>query len=228
MKIGCSTWCLGKMNLEEKLRLIRKAGFELVEAGPGDFPFHGDREWMRGLLLKNALKLHSYHSRDSLDREDAEKRRTAILNLREEVKLTSSLGGRIVVVHPVGAEDEEVAKALTREALDEVLPLAQEEGILLCLENLPAGLRLEGIYSVLCEYESPSLRFVLDVGHVFKAYGDGNRVLHEWIYRLKDYLVHLHAEDTGPDGEGHLSPGDGTTDWKQLLTDLSNIHFSGC
>jgi sugar phosphate isomerase/epimerase len=134
---------------------------------------------------------------------------------------------------------DEHREALFR-SLDELLPLAEELAITICLENLVRPLSTaDDLISYMKKYASPHLGVCLDVGHAnLKEQGvlhPDSDVIPAWEIaglqvcweknipeRLQPYIVNCHVHDNGGVGDDHDLPGTGTIDWKRTVPILLN------
>jgi len=134
---------------------------------------------------------------------------------------------------------EEHREALFR-SLDELLPLAEELNITICLENLVRPLSTaDDLVSYMKKYDSPHLGVCLDVGHAnLKEKGErhpDSEVLPAWAAaglpvrwerdiaeKLQPYIVNCHIHDNSGIGDDHDLPGKGDIDWKRIVPIILN------
>ena len=134
---------------------------------------------------------------------------------------------------------EEHREALFR-SLDELLPLAEELGITICLENLVRPLSTaDELISYMQKYDSPHLGVCLDVGHAnLKEKGElhpDSIVTPAWAVaglpvrwekeiaeKLQPYIVNCHVHDNSGVADDHDLPGKGDIDWRRIVPVLLN------
>ena len=148
---------------------------------------------------------------------------------------TFHVGSKYYQKHSV----DEHRDALYR-SLDELLPLAEKLGVVICLENLIRPLSTaDELISYMKKYNSPYLGVCLDVGHAnLKEQGQqhpdssvpaawevaGLKVKWEQNIpeRLQPYVVNCHIHDNTGIGDDHNLPGSGTIDWKRIVPLILN------
>lgn len=129
---------------------------------------------------------------------------------------------------------DEHREALYR-SLDELLPLAEELNITICLENLVRPLSTaDDLVSYMKKYDSPHLGVCLDVGHAnLKEKGEqhpDSEAVPAWAVAglpvrwekniaetLQPYVVNCHIHDNNGVGDEHDLPGRGNIDWGRIV-----------
>ncbi|MBC7121310.1 MAG: sugar phosphate isomerase/epimerase [Candidatus Methanosuratus sp.] len=155
-------------------------------------------------------------------------RQLSIELVKESVDHARELGALLVVMHPGsfqpvsrGAPDADWA--LNFASLSEIREYAAQEGVNLCLENMPAGTRLffQSPQDFLrASEEGLDFDLTLDVGHA-----NTKGTLREFLALLKGRIRHLHLHDNMGSRDEHLPVGRGTVDWGLLKreVDLSSM-----
>jgi sugar phosphate isomerase/epimerase len=166
-----------------------------------------------------SFDLADHHERR---REEA---RDAILASARALK---QLGGRIVVAHPsdltrhgadIGAHLDHAAAGLRAVALacrDEGLQLAIESP----LPHLIGGHPDE--FDFIVRHVGDAAGVCLDTGHVSLG-----RAWRRFMDVAAGRLVHVHASDNHGQFDDHLPPGEGSIDWREILTSLRDARFAG-
>lgn len=115
---------------------------------------------------------------------------------------------------------------LTVEAFRFLSTVAAREGVTLALENLDRsphlGRRLgslDDIEAILREVSSPQLKACLDLCH---AFGTDPA---DWLKRLGDRVVNIHASDAQHHANEHLPIGQGSIDWPHVARELIRIGY---
>jgi L-ribulose-5-phosphate 3-epimerase len=109
----------------------------------------------------------------------------------------------------------------------EILPVAQECGIVLAIENVWNGFLLGAIEyaNYVKGFSSPSVSACFDVGNVIFGRPEG------WIEVLGDHITSLHLKDFRFEKErsrfGLAKIGEGDIDWGKVRAALERIDFSG-
>ena len=125
-----------------------------------------------------------------------------------------------------------------RAALDEVLPVAEELGVVICLENIFKPLNtVDDILTLIKEFPSPCLGACYDSGHAnimehgisdpeciahdrFGKWGLPVPWEHDVLDRLLPYIVNCHLHDNHAAKDEHDLPGTGTVNWSAVFTKL--------
>ncbi len=143
------------------------------------------------------------------------------------------LGGDRMVMHPVMAQgridvDHDSLKAVNRAFFLRLCEVGRENGVVICLENMPFPCQclarprqtLEFVKTLNSEW----FRVCLDTGHcavLGLSAGDAVRLIG------KDYLWVLHVHDNDGLRDRHLPPYDGVLDWDDFSDALAEIDFDG-
>jgi len=126
-------------------------------------------------------------------------------------------------------EAQNKATELSRQAVDELIPVAAREGVIIALENVWNNLW------VLPPFAAAFVRSFDDAW--VKAYFDlGNHVryapVEEWLKTLSRSIVKLHikdfAIDRGKKNDGDFVPiGKGSIDWKSVRKAIDGVNYNG-
>ena len=164
--------------------------------------------------------------RYTLQLADADARRFATEYAAEWIRKAGHAGFRHAVIHPSGEpiEDADRAEAMkrSRDALEALARIANEAGIVLCVENLPRTCLAKN---------STELLELLSVDDGLRACFDTNHLLNEptfdFMRAVGDRIVTLHLSDYDFVNERHWLPGDGQIDWRGLMRTLDEIGYGG-
>lgn len=105
------------------------------------------------------------------------------------------------------------------ESLQALLPVIQETGVQLALENLPTW---EAIPSeleaeqLMKRFHAAGVRLWWDLGHAQIRENLGFINATRWLNRLTPWIAGLHIHDVAPPGQDHLMPPRGQIDFKAL------------
>ena len=103
--------------------------------------------------------------------------------------------------------------SLLRETLDSLLPVCEETGIILALENGRESFEaFRKIEQIVKNYRHPNLGTCFDCGHA-NSYGGGVRNLLEV---MKNNIVTCHLHDNYGVHDDHNPPGQGNINWQEL------------
>ena len=166
-------------------------------------------------------------------------RRQMIARQKLNLRLVGEMGVDTCTFHPgsgfcEGHSLEEHREALFR-SLDELLPVAQELGIVICLENGLTPLNsAEALVSYMRKYDSPHLGVCFDTGHanlkeqgelhpdspvpeVWKRYGVPVKWEKHIAEQLQPWIVNCHLHDNYGVRDDHDLPGRGNIDWPRIV-----------
>lgn len=121
------------------------------------------------------------------------------------------------------------ATKYAREAVEELIPVAASEGVIIGLENVWNNLWVKPDFAAafIRSFSSPWVKAYFDIGnHVRYARAE------EWIAALADQIVKLHIKDFKIDraakNEGtFVRIGDGSIDWKSVRRAIESARYSG-
>jgi len=107
-----------------------------------------------------------------------------------------------------------------KESIDRILPIAEECGVVIGLENredldeLPLD---ESMPELLEEYkDSPWLGFWYDPGHAQEKHDYGMQRPEEILEQCGPHLAGVHFQDYDEQGHGHQAPGTGVVDFEPI------------
>lgn len=158
-----------------------------------------------------------------------------VAEMKKAIRGTACLGAKNFVIHPfmpTGAvdTDPDYTRSLNRRIFtEELLPLAEELGVTVCLENMPFEgqvlARPADTLAFVREIGHPNLKMCLDTGHV-AVFGLSPAEAVRMIG--KEYLAVLHVHDNDGRHDYHWWPCTGVVDWADFTAALAEIGFSGC
>ncbi len=219
MRIGISSLAAIGRPLEEVEQEMARfgVGAEVMCEAPHAWP--PPVAWSRN----NLLALHAPITGVNIASTNPGIREESLSQVLEAIREAARLGASGVVVHPGAPPYEELFprdRGLPHaiESLRRCAEAAQEVGLEIFMENLPAVALAEGMkpvgFSYGVEYEElrylfdsaahPALRLCLDLGHAYLA---GRKVL-EAMLADRD-VVHVHVSDNFGMRDDHAAWGDG-------------------
>jgi sugar phosphate isomerase/epimerase len=145
--------------------------------------------------------------------------------------LAKKLGSKSISIEPGGPVDlntfdRNVLAKIFRGSLQQILPVAEREGIKILIEPEP-NLLIENSKQFL-EFvhlmDSDLVKLNFDIGHFFCV----NEDLPKAIYKLSNYIEHFHIEDISIERiHKHLLLGEGVIDFKTVFKTIHDIGFEG-
>lgn len=213
-KICCSIGNLREFKFED----YDFEGYEFKAGAPGFKPNIIILSKLKEMFKGKDLSLHSQLSRIFSCNEkgypeflEAEKN-----ILRSEIIISKILGVKQINFHM--KETEFTAKEI--ESFNEIIDFAEKNGIEMVYENHVCS--EEVIFRVLENF--PRVNFCLDIGHLNVAIRKGKFEMNidEFLKKVKNRLVHIHAHNNYGERDEHNSLDNGNFDWKNLLEKLGD------
>lgn len=179
------------------------------------------------------IRIHQVHGPWPTNDTSAEKRQAKLAYMERAIRLTPVFGAQYLVLHPDmpfgwGKEPDSAFAWETNLALFRaLLPIAEEENVTLCIENMPmtahAISRTQRMYEFVQEIGHPRLGMCLDTGHA-NVFGDD---VGDAVRLIAPVLKVLHVHDNAGDRDNHLPPHAGTIHWDGFTAALKEIGFAG-
>lgn len=242
MKLGSTVGLFAGYG-EERYKKMKEMGFDYADYGiSGELGSKTEEEYEAMVLAEKALadeagvtiwQIHG-HWRYPPHDETEELREQRMGWMKRAIRLTSKIGCKNWVIHMMmpygpddsGFNDEEFLK-INLDFFRRLLPTAKENGVTICLENMPmkrltystTAKTLEIIHMI----DDENFKLCLDTGHeaVFgNSVGDAIRLAG------KDLQV-FHIHDNDGKGDRHWVPTTGVIDWNDVGAALKEIGFDG-
>jgi D-psicose/D-tagatose/L-ribulose 3-epimerase len=227
---------------DEACRSIRTLGYAGIEVAPftlAEFPNtipSGDRARYRRIIEEEGLTFVGLHwlmvSPKGLHvtTPDAALRARSWDHIRHLIDLCADLGDGGVMVfgspnqrNTTGGMTRERAKAVFAEELGRVAPHAEERGVRILVEALPAAQSdvinsLSEAVAIVEEIGSPAVRTMFDTHNAV----DEPAPHAELVRKYFDYIAHVHVNEM--DGR---EPGTGNYDFGEILSTLWELKYKG-
>jgi hexulose-6-phosphate isomerase len=226
----------GDATVLDKFRLLREVGFEGVDM-PAPSGLNADEVMAAreatGLLIHGVVD--SVHWSSPLSDPDPKVRAAGREALEQALRDCSRYHGTTVLLVPA-VVNQQVSYAdaweRSREEIAAVLPLAQELGVRIAIENVWNNFLLSPLEAAryVDEFQSPWIGWYFDVGNVVR-YGwpeQWVRILGKRILKLdiKEYS-RKKADDEGTWKGFDVELGEGDCNWPAVCGALRDIHYSG-
>ncbi len=153
--------------------------------------------------------------------------------MRRCIRATRLLGSRYFVIHPImpfgTTQDPEPERLfeMNREFFRELLPVAWENDVIICLENMPFKCLSLSTPAQILQFvqamDDPHFAICLDTGHsmVFGIQpGDAMRL-------MGSYVKVLHVHDNDGERDLHRAPFTGVVDWADFSAALREVGYNG-
>ncbi len=211
------------ISMEDKLRLIKNAGFDCVSLWGIDHEWTNEEELRRLSALAEELGLekeflHTPYDVTGYIFEYGEKGEAAYKVIENNVGLCSELGIPVCVVHITSWHHPEKLTKKGLERLEALARLAESRGVAIAAENIKHTFALEALEKI----DSPALGFCYDSGHrlCFEKEQDP-------LPRYASRLLTLHLHDNDASSDKHALPGDGKADWENIISLIDSSPYSG-
>lgn len=228
VKYGIYTWFGYVRPFEERLRMIKDAGFDSICTWWGDtfFSMDGKKELHAELAAKHDLVLEHahlpYHGYDALWTNSLNGTSLAATCCKS-IAAAADCGIRNLVMHPY--ENKRAVQNGDWQAffyyMDSFADTADRYGIRLAIENLD---ECRIVKRILKKYkERAPIGLCFDTGHGnINEPGDFSLLMEN---RDRVYALHLH--DNNGKTDQHLLPFEGSVNWGLFIKQLNKTAFSG-
>ena len=224
------------LSILEKFKLLQTLGFDGVEM---DSPSDLDRDEVIAARDETGLPIHgvvdSVHWRKTLSDPDPAVRAEGLDGLKTALDDAHAYGASTVLLVPaVVNKDVSYADAYQRsqEEIRKVLPMAQEHGVKIAIENVWNMFLLSPLEAAryIDEFESEWIGWYFDVGNVVN-YGWPEH----WIHTLGSRILKLDIKEYSREKRDNEGPyagfrvflGEGDCDWPTVTQALADIGYEG-
>ncbi|MGZ4931188.1 MAG: sugar phosphate isomerase/epimerase family protein [Halobacteriota archaeon] len=164
-------------------------------------------------------------------------RKASVSEIINSIHYASTLGCKLVVVHPGIIsyprslnEFERIAKENELDSFVQICETAEQRKLLVCVENMP---RLppafkeswtgDEMIKIVDACGSPYVQIALDVGHCNTT----DIPIPSIIKRFGTHIKHVHIHDNDGVREAHSIVGQGSVHWQSVIHALKNIGYNG-
>ncbi len=243
MKLATTTGDITQYGLShaDAIRILCRAGFRHIDVSfydldrqPSPFSEEGWESYTDGLLAladREGADFVQCHTPGCTNPFYKGKRATALYEATvRSLRVSARLGIRCAVIHAGWAEglSEDESFARNRAFLAQFIPVLEETGITLCVENstrvnMGEQYRFytgETLSRFLDEMNHPLIAAAWDVGH---AHLEGHN--YPDLIALGDRLAAVHIHDNGGGADDHILPFTGTIPMDEVLCGLMDNGF---
>lgn len=154
---------------------------------------------------------------------------TSLQLMKDSIEYTKEFDTKKLTLH-LGSVKKDKDRSLYVDeisiVLKELCEYASKYAMNVMIENMPGdgelGFSPDEILSIFEKVNMDNIKFILDTGH---AYVSGYP-LTEYVYKLKDYLYHMHFNDNNGTGDQHKRMHLGTIDFVSLFKSLDDIGYN--
>ena len=219
------------MPLADRFKLARDCGFDGVEAYTMTDP--KEVEATHEASVKSGLKVHSImnqaHWSNPLSSADRETVRTSMEGMKTSLHNAHDLGAETVLLVPavVDAKTRYVeAYARSQRAIRELVPLAEELGVIIAVEEVWNKFLLSPLEFAryVDEFNNPHLQAYFDVGNVV-LYGYPQ----DWIRTLGERIKKVHIKDFKVKEQTWqwTELYEGAIDWPEVRRAFDEVGYDG-
>jgi len=230
VKKGICFSCLpGSLPLRDRLKLAKEAGIEGIEIP--QFETQAQVEEVAAVAAELGIEVHSVmggtHWQLPLSSTDEEVRLQGVEGIKRALQVAKWAGAPVVLVVP-GVVNDDVSYAaayeLSRKSLYEILPVAEELGVAMLLENVWNKFLLSPLEmrDYIDSFETPLVQGYFDVGNIL-LYG----YPHQWIEILGDRVKRIHVKDFDVNTRQFVALLTGSVDWPRVANALRGIGYDG-
>ncbi len=212
----------------DKFKLAKKCGFDGIEASPMD---DLDAARRLGRLARQAgVPIHSivYGGWGApFSDPDPKVIEKGLAGMETALRSAKALGAEVVLLVPAVVKENvsyEQAYKRSQRHIRKLLPLAEELGVVIAVENVWNKFLLSPLEFAryVDEFESPWLKAYFDIGNVI-LFGYSQ----DWIRTLGKRTVKIHLKDFKRSGYKWTNLLDGDVNWPQVRRALDETGYEG-
>ena len=243
---SCTTALFTDRDLAAALDAIGAVGFPQAEINVREPHVRAadvqEQRRLERLFAAHAVRARTMHApsgRSILAALDEEWAEESVGILSQYVRMAGHLGLTEVVIHPIPSptlvpdtDDPTLPQRLReaiRRSLDVLMPVIEEAGVRVTLENLPYPQmplnNMQALREVIDPYPSTAVGLIIDLGHVGKVERDPADDIRAAGDRLCG--THMHDLNVREDRADHHSPTLGYFDWPAIRAAFSEIGYQG-
>ncbi len=230
MKKGC---CLGmlprEMELEARLALAKKLGFDGVE--PGTIKKKSELRKLKKAAENTGIEIidimNSDHWRYPLSSPRKSDVARSIRCMETSLENAAALGTDCVLLVPAVVNEEvtyEEAWKRSRAAIRKLIPKARKLGVVIAVENVWNKFLLSPIEfkAYVDSFKSPWVKAYFDVGNIV-LYGYPQH----WIRTLGRRIKRIHVKGFDARTRQFVPLREGTIDWPEVRKALADVRYNG-
>jgi sugar phosphate isomerase/epimerase len=245
MRFGSCNEMFEGWELERQFSFLRECGYEGIELAPftiakdvREVPAARRRE-IASLAERTGVAVIGLHwllvgpEGMYITHTDPEVRRRTADYLAELMRFCADVSGKVLVFGSPAQRNllpgvtQEQARTWLIEAFESALPVAENAGVTLCLEPLPAPecnfiTSTTDAIDVIDTIDHPNLRLVLDVKSMAGEQQASGVKIPDIIRRAAPYVSHFQSNDAN---RGH--PGSGEIDFVPIFRALEDVGYAG-
>jgi sugar phosphate isomerase/epimerase len=223
-----------RWSFEEDLQHYAAAGVNAVGIWRQKLADFGEERGV-DLVAESGLAVSSLQWAGGFTGSEGHSHAESLADARQAIELAGALRAGCLILHSGsrGSHTYNHARRLFRQAIDKLLPLAEEQGVPLALEPMNGDCGNEWTFlscldetrEFVAQYDSPSLRIALDTYYWGHMPG-----LMERLPALTPHLALVQLGDARqpPGGEPNRCPlGEGTRPLRDIISGLDSLGYQG-
>jgi len=224
MELGICSWFGYKYPHEDRIKMIKDAGFQSVMTWWGEGSKEGNEasETKPDIIRKYGLKIENAHFsfaginsiwEDTPDGEDFLKKYFLYIDDCKKYEIPAA------VMHITSGEDTPPLGQTGLDRFKALVERAEKNGITLALENVRKFKYLDYLFS---NIQSDRLKFCYDCGHE-NCFTPGV----DYLSKYGNKLIALHLHDNDGTGDQHKLPFSGTVNWEKIMKKINELNYKG-
>lgn len=226
----------GGSSLVDQFKILKEAGFDGLQLNmpAKELPVEKVQEALKESGLQMEGTCDAAHWRLHLSSPDASIRKAGLDTLIESMRECKTLGGTSVLLVP-GVVNEQVsyddAYKRSQEEIRKAVPVAQELGVKIAVENVWNNLHLSPLEAAryVDEIGSPMVGWYFDIGNVIK-FGWPE----QWIRILGKRILKIHVKEYDKKLMDKQGPGagfrtellEGSNNWPAIMKALDDVGYT--
>lgn len=226
-KLGIFSWFGIELPLDERLRLIKEAGFGSTSIWLGDeeeLVRDGKENLIPELVNKHRLFFENIHA----PFENCNKIWSESNSIRSEIRdeymsciaFCSRYNVPVVVIHISKSDNPPELNKYGLDLIREIVKYAEDSNVVIAIENTRKYQYLDHIFP---NIESPFLKFCYDSSHDFIWFSEPGGILKKWGH----LLVVTHLSDNDGIADRHWLPRKGGIDWSVVQDYFPKKSYTG-
>jgi len=237
ISLNSSTLLHYKLPVDVQIDMVAEAGFDGIELWMSDVSKFldngGKTENLKDRLLSNSLILENIIGFSKWCSDDANERKKAIIQLREEMMITAALGGSFIAapVQGIDALDRTKFDAYA-ERYNTILELGDETGVTPIIELWGMGAlnKVADCAQIVIATGHPKATMLLDFYHVYRGGNDWDTI--DILNGNKLPVIHINDYPSNPSYEklkdsDRVLPGEGACPFDEVIPKLYKAGFRG-
>ncbi|MBM1107678.1 sugar phosphate isomerase/epimerase [Aurantibacter crassamenti] len=237
ISLNTSTLLHYKIAVDLQIDMVAKAGFDGIELWMSDIKKYldagGKTSDLKAKLEKNNLVLENIIGFSKWCSDDAEERKQALVQLREEMNITAALGGNFIAAPVQGISTinsnkyDEYAQRYTA-----ILELGDETGVTPIIELWGMGAlhKISDCAQIAIATGHPKATMLLDFYHVYRGGNDWDTI--DILNGKRLPVIHINDYPSSPSYDklkdsDRIFPGDGICPFDNVIPKLYDAGFRG-